>query len=200
MVANLEASPSGCPSSFLPLAASGRQPSDLGADRLFTAFAAHRLGCGREASTGVDQSHRALLSVDPAQALLRHQLVHRHQVQARWAPSTAGSCWRLSLSPSTALSFTLAIVFITLSWIFLELVREPARPIPDRVVEQRGRSWRKIRNIVRTDENCLYLLVRLLAAFGTQRGLCDGGRHPALGHRRQPGRLLYLRRCSSARP
>lgn len=168
VVANLGFITERLPLIFLPVAAmlSVERPT-LALIIFFTAYAAHGLGAGVVAPAWTD--------------LIGHCFpVHRRGRFFGFSSfigtglGTIGavfSGWLLVTYPfptNFALSFSLAFVFITISWVFLELVREPTRPIPDDVVAQRGRSWRKIRNIVRTDENFRnYLLVRLLAAFGT---------------------------------
>ena len=168
VVANLGFFTERLPLFFLPLAALLAVSHPTWALIVFfTAFAAHGLGAGVVAPAWTDLIGRCF----PVDLRGRYFGISSFIGTGLGAVGAIYSGRLLGAYPfpfNFALSFTLAIVFITLSWIFLELVREPTRPIPDEVVEQRGRSWRKIRNIVRTDENFRnYLLVRLLAAFGT---------------------------------
>jgi MFS family permease len=65
-------------------------------------------------------------------------------------------------------AFTIAAVFITISWAFLAMTREPAHIVPQAVKQQKsGQSLRKIVAIVRDDHNFRnYLIGRLLSSLG----------------------------------
>ena len=65
-------------------------------------------------------------------------------------------------------AFAIAAFFITISWFFIAMTREPAHVVPEAVKTQKsGQSMRKIRAIIYGDQNFRnYLIARLLSSFG----------------------------------
>ncbi len=65
-------------------------------------------------------------------------------------------------------AFTIAAFFITISWIFIAMTREPAHVVPEAVKQQKsGQSLQKIIVIIRGDRNFRnYLIARLLSSLG----------------------------------
>lgn len=65
-----------------------------------------------------------------------------------------------------ALLFTLAGLFVFISWIFLALTREPVRPVDEETLSDRN-MWSKLGRILRRDGNFRhFLIVRLLIGLG----------------------------------
>lgn len=83
--------------------------------------------------------------------------------------AASASAWFLETFPfpqNFVYTFSLAALFITISWVFLALTREPVQP--SKVPRQSNRQyWRTLPNIVRQDDNYRrFLLGRLLMALG----------------------------------
>ncbi len=132
----------------------------------FTGYAAHGLGAGIIAPAWTDMIARCF----PVRRRGRFFGITSFVGTGLGAIGAIFSGWLLAAYPfprNFALAFGLAALLITISWFFLALVKEPVMAVPREVTEQKGRSGRKIRNILLQDSNFRnYLAVRLLFSFG----------------------------------
>ena len=132
----------------------------------FLSYAAHGLGAGIIAPAWSDMVAR----IFPVNRRGRFFGVTAFVGTGLGALGALFSGWLLKTYPfptNFAYAFFLAALAINLSWLFLALTREPARPVSPEVKRQRAWSWDKIVTILRNDRNFRrYLFVRLLASFG----------------------------------
>lgn len=152
---------------FLPLAALMTLWSPvLALIVFFAAYAAHGLGAGAIGPAWSDM----LARIFPLDRRGRFFGITSFVGTGLGALGALFSGWLLATFPfpfNFTYAFTIAAVFITLSWIFIALTREPAQEPPADVRQQRGQSLRKIKAIVRNDHNFRnYLVARLLSSFG----------------------------------
>lgn len=85
------------------------------------------------------------------------------------AISAIFSGWLLDAFPfpvNFAYAFGIAALFITVSWVFIALTREPVQGVPEELHDEPSRSNGKLKAILRKDHNFNWFLIsRVLASF-----------------------------------
>jgi MFS family permease len=132
----------------------------------FLSYAAHGLGAGVVAPAWADM----LARIFPINRRGRFFGITAFVGTGLGALGALFSGWLLKTYPfptNFVYAFFLAALFITLSWVFIALTREPVQAVPQEIKRQQTWSSSRIMAILRDDINFRhYLIVRLLASFG----------------------------------
>lgn len=153
---------------FLPLAALASLWSySLALVIFFVAYAAHGLGAGAIGPAWADM----LARIFPLDRRARFFGITSFVGTGLGAIGAIFSGWLLGafVFPMNFFwAFTIAAAFITVSWVFIAMTREPAHIVPEAVKKQKsGQSLQKIVAIIRGDRNFRnYLIARLLSSLG----------------------------------
>lgn len=155
---------------LLPLAAllAGRSPG-LALVLFFLGYAGHALGAGLVATAWQDM----LARVFPVNRRGRFFGLTTFVGNATGTLGAAFSAWllaALAFPGNFVATFGLAALFITGSWVFLALTREPEQPVA--ALRQNSQQfWSSLRSILREDVNFRrFLVARLLVVLGGMGG------------------------------